>query len=455
MSAQQRRFTRIPRVMALAATAASIALLAAGCSTGDNTNTDTGYGFPTVEQVADSPITIWVDAAREPIANAFKDENPDVPINIETYDGSSGGSDSFKTKVALFDQSGEGWPDVVFSTQQNDTAWAGKENNGVQAFAAPLNKGFLDDAFLDGFTPGALDPMTVDDTIYGLRNDLAPVVLWYDQSLFDEFGYDIPTTWEEFQDLSDKLAAEHPGYILGSVGDSYEGPYVYYWGAQAPIFQVDGETFSTDFSDDHATRMTDLLDHMIGNGTLVQDSVFGADFVSKYSGKVLAIPGPAWYSGAIFQNPDNLNVPAGKIGAAAPLYWDGEDKVTGNVGGGVWYASSHSANLDAVATFLDYVVSSEKAVELASGLPAHAAAADSWLTTQSESGYFVGDFKENVTLAAGSVWDGWGFPSFSSETAYASTVIPGLAAGKTIADLVPEWETEIKNEAQVQGYTVK
>ena len=457
MSAQHRRFsvTRTSRALALTAAAASVALLVTGCSASGGGDVNSDYGFATAEQVADSPITIWVDAAREPLATAFKDANPDIDVNIETYDGNAGGSGTFQTKVALFDQSGEGWPDVVFSTQQNDAAWAAKETNGVQAFAAPLNKGFLSDEFLDGFTTGALDPVTVDGGVYGLRNDLAPVVLWYDQTLLDQFGYDVPTTWEDYEALSDKLAAEHPGYILGSVGDSFVGTYVYYWGAQAPIFQVDGDTFTSDFSDEHSTRMTELLDHMIANGTLVQDSVFSADFVSKYAGKVVAIPGPAWYSGAIFQNPDNLNAAAGTIGAAAPLHWDGEDKVTGNVGGGVWYASSHTKNLDAVAKFMEYAVSSDDAVAQATGLPAYGSASDAWLKTQAESGYFVGDFEENISLAANSVWSGWGFPSFSPETAYASIVVPGLAAGKTIADLVPDWETEVKNEAQVQGYTVK
>jgi len=450
MASQHRRFTG---TLALTASLA-IAGLLTGCTADAGPTSDSGFGFASAEQDPDSSITVWVDAAREPIANAFKEANPDTPITIETYDGNAGGSDSFKTKIALFDQSGEGWPDVVFSTQTNDTSWAAQELNGSQAFAAPLNKGVLDDDFLDGFTAGANDPMTVDDTVYGLRNDLAPVVLWYNQKLLDEFGYDIPTTWEEYEELSDDLAADHPGYILGSVGDSFVGTYVYYWGAQAPIFQLKGDTFSTDFSDDHSTRMTDLLDHMIDNGTLIQDSVFSAGFVD-YADKLVATPGPAWYSGAVFQNPDNLNVPAGQIGAAAPLYWDGEDKVTGNVGGGVWYASSHSKNLAAVSDFLEYALSSDKAIELASGLPAYADASEAWLDTQAEGGYFVGDFAGSVNTAASSVWNGWGFPSFSPETAYASVVVPGLAAGKSLSDLVPAWETEIKNQAQVAGYTVK
>ena len=114
----------------------------------------------------DSPITVWVDAAREPAVTAFKEANPDVPIKFETYDGNAGGSGSFQSKITLMDQAGEGWPDVVFSTQQNDAIWASKETpNGEQGFAAPLNKGFLDQDFLDGFVPGANDITTIDGSI--------------------------------------------------------------------------------------------------------------------------------------------------------------------------------------------------------------------------------------------------------------------------------------------------
>jgi len=450
MAAQQRR--TLPRLFA--AGTALVGLVALTACSGGTAEVSDEYGFAAAEQVADSPITVWVDAAREPIAKAFQEENPDVDITIETYDGNAGGSGSFQTKVALFDQSGEGWPDVVFSTQTNDASWAAKETNGVQAFAAPLDKGLLSDEFLGGFTTGANDPMTVDDTVYGLRNDLAPVVLWYNEPLLEEFGYEIPETWEDYEALGDKLAAEHPGYILGSIGDSFVGTYVYYWGAQAPIFQLDGNTFSSDFEDPNSVAMTEMLDHLAGNGTLVQDSVFSATFVEQYADKIVAIPGPAWYAGAIFQNPDNVNAPEGTFGAANPLYWEGEDEVTGNVGGGVWYGSSHSKNLDAVSQFLEYVISSEKAVELASGLPAYDSAAASWLSTQAESGFFVGDFEGALSTAASSVWSGWGFPSFSPETAYAAVVVPALAEGKTIAEVTDEWHTQIINEAQVQGYEI-
>lgn len=436
----------------VAASALSLTACSPASSSGGG---DSQYGFTAAEQDASSAITVWVDSSREPLAKAFETANPDVPINIETYDGGAGGSGSFQQKVALFDQSGEGWPDVVFSTQQNDTSWASKENNGTQAFAAPLNKGLFDQSFLDGFTTGALGPMTVDDTVYGLRNDLAPAVFWYNKTLFDQFGYSVPTTWDDYLALSDKLAAEHPGYILGSVGDSFEAPYVYYWGAQAPIFQVDGDSFVSDFSDANSKKTTDLIDHMLANGTLVTDSIFGDDFVAKYKDKMLGIPGPAWYAGALFQNEKSLNYSAGTIGVGTALSWKGEDAVTGNVGGGVWYASSHSKNLEAVKKFLTYVTSSDDAVKLASGLPAYQSAADAWLKEQAASNFYVGDFTGSISSAASSVWQGWGYPSFSIEAAYSKIVLPAITAGKTVASVTDAWKTEMDNQAQVQGYTVK
>jgi multiple sugar transport system substrate-binding protein len=407
---------------------------------------------PAIGADATNQITVWGDATRQPAIEAFEKAHPEIKVNLVLDDGSSGASGTFQTKIALADQAGEGWPDVVFSTQVNDAAWASKDTNGAQAFAMALNKGFLDPSFFAGFTPGALDPVTVDGTVYGLRNDLAPVLFWYNKALLTKFGYDVPKTWEDYQALGDKLAADHPGYFLGSVGDSFEGPYIYYWSGEAPVFQVKGNTFSSDVTAPNSAKVTALLDHMLKNGSVTQDSVFASSFVAK-ADHLVAIPGPAWYAGALFQNPASVNAKAGEWGAADPLYWSGGDKVTGNVGGGVWYASSHTTNPDAVKTFLKFVITDDKAAGTG-GLPAYKAAADDWLTAQASSGFYAGDFKAAISTAAGTVWNGWGYPNFSPETSWAKIITPGLAAGKTIADLQGDWQQEMKNEAQVVGYDV-
>ncbi len=482
MSLHQRSAPR--RLMGVSAVAACIALVAAGCSNSASTSGPTGaagsgtptsaatptsgptgsagastgsqYGFPTVAQDPTAKITVWVDADRSAIAKAFEKDHPECPLAIETYDASAGGSDTFHTKVSLLDQAGSGWPDVAWSGQVNDASWAAHPQNGVQAFAAALDQGVVPQKWLDGYTPGALDPVTVDGHVYGARDNLAPVVLWYNKTLFDKFGYTVPTTWEEYQALGDKVAAEHPGYILGSIGDPFTAVLTDMWAAQAPIYTVDGKTFTTDFSDNHTTRMIALLDHMFANKTLTIDGLFTPDWVKNWKDKVLAIPGPTWFTGALFQNKDNLAGQPGEWGAGHALHWAGEPIGTGNVGGGFWYGSSHSANLACVGTYLQYVTSGPQSVKLITGLPAYASTASAWLDAQTSSGFWANSdtFKPVVDEAANNIWKGWGATlPFSAEPPWAEIVNPALASGKTIASQVSAWQQRMVNDAQVNGFT--
>jgi multiple sugar transport system substrate-binding protein len=441
--------------LTVAALGAATALLAlTGCSTGGS-SANGSYGFPEAKQDTSSTITVWVDADRQAAAKAFEKANPDTKIKVVTYDGSANGSNSFRTKMQLFDRAGSGWPDVVFSSQNNDAAWASQKSNGKQAFAAVLDKGLVPSGTLDKFTAGALNPCTVDGHVYCLRNDLAQAVLWYDKALMDQFGYSVPTTWEEYQALGEKVAKEHPGYIIGTAGDAWT-PEVFMWASKCEANGITGPkavTVKTDTTE--CKRAATMLDTLRENKTVPVVSVFTPEFVKNYAGKVLMMPGPAWYAGAIFNNPQSLNVPAGQLGVAAPLPWKGEDKaVTGNVGGGTWFISSHSANLKAAEKFVQFVTTADDyQVEKAPGYPAYAPAAEKWVQKQEASKYYATSLQPIVT-AASQVWDGWGYGIFSQEAVWAKTMTPAITGGKTIEELLPTWQQAIENQAKVDGYKV-
>ena len=230
---------------------------AAASSAAGSSGAGGGYGFPTAAQSASAPITVWVDSDRVAAADAFKKANPGTPINVVTYDGSANGSNSFKTKIGLIDRAGQGWPDVVFSSQNNDAAWASQSTNGKQAFAAPLDQGLVPRSTLSNFTKGSLDPCTISGHVYCLRNDLAQNVLWFDQSLMTQFGYTVPKTWEDYQTLSAKVATEHPGFVTGSVGDAWT-PEVFMWASQCGANQVTGpKSITVDATGLPARRETD------------------------------------------------------------------------------------------------------------------------------------------------------------------------------------------------------
>ncbi|WP_180993413.1 hypothetical protein [Microbacterium testaceum] len=72
----------------------------------------------------------------------------------------------------------------------------------------------------------------------------------------------------------------------------------------------------------------------------------------------------------------------------------------------------------------------------------------------SSSPYSFTAAEQDPSGAASSVWQGWGYPSFSIEAAFSKVVLPAITAGKTVASVTDAWKTEMDNQAQVQGYTV-
>lgn len=437
-------------MLAAAAICATLLVAACGSPAAKNTSADTPYGFSTAKQT-DGELLVWVDSTRVDAAKAYQTAHPDKKLDIVTYDGNANGSNTLKTKVQLFDKAGSGWPDVVFTTDNNSASWGSLSNS---KFTAPLNKGLIDKGVLDGFAKGALDPCTVDGTVYCLRNDLAQVVLWYDKPLLAQFGYQVPTTWEDYVALGEKVAAEHPGYIVGTAGDAW-APEIYMWGSECPANQITGaKAITVKATDAKCKRAAELIDKLVANKTMSTLSLFGPDFAKTQGDKVLMMPGPAWYGGAVFQG--TLKTPAGKIAVAPALKWaDQSTPVTGNVGGGTWWLSSHTAHLDAAKDFLTWVATNDAyQVELSPGYPAYAPAAANWLKKQQSGNYWAADIAGPITAAAGQVWSGWGSPEFSQEAVWAKTIIPGQTAGKTIVSMLPDWQTAIEQQAQVFGYRV-
>lgn len=446
-------FIRKIRTIAAITSAVTVTVLLAACTGGSGTGSSS-FGFTQAKQ-SKGAITVWVDATRVPAAKAFEAAYPKDKIKIVTYDGAANGTNSFQTKMNLFDKANSGWPDVVFSSQDNDASWASQKDGKTQAFAAVLNQGFVSTSTLSGFTPTSLNPCTVNGKVYCLRNDIAPNVLWYNKTLFTQFGYTVPTTWQQYEALGVKLAADHPGYIVGSVGDSFEGPEIYMWGAKCQANDITGpRAVTVNTTSANCKRGAELMDTLTADGSLTQDSLFSPAFVQKYTGKVLMVPGPAWLGGAIFDSKTSLNVPSGQIGVAAPLTWGSEAPATGDVGGATWFISSHSKNLAEAKKFAEFVTTAPNyQAKLAPGLPAFASAQKEWLATQESSGYYVTSLSE-LTNAASVVWPGWGAGQFSQEAIWSKTIIPGVSAGKKVVDMLPDWGTAISNQAQTLGYTV-
>ena len=119
-----------------------------------------------------APITVWIDQDRQPYIDAYKKANPDKAslINSVIVD-----REQFPAKVLLFNNTGQGWPDVVFA----EPRLVARVADAAHQFPLDLKQ------WIPADTLNNYDGMancTFGDKVYCVRNDLAQYVLYYNKT---------------------------------------------------------------------------------------------------------------------------------------------------------------------------------------------------------------------------------------------------------------------------------
>lgn len=425
-------------------------LLVAACGSAPATPATSGdNAAPTSD--ANASITVWVDSTREEAVKLYQEKHPENAdkIVIELADRAE-----FPAKVLLFNNTGSGWPDVVFAEPEI----VGQVADSSRNFPADLTP-YVSQDILDQFADGANAPCTFDGKLFCLRNDLAHNVLWYNKPLMDEFGYTVPTTWEEYAALGERVAAEHPGYVIGAFGDD-QALNVYFWASQCPVNQLaDANTVRINLGDPNCTRVTDLVDPLIANGAISKLGPFDPAFAELAAqNKILMLPAASWYGEYVFGGkPDSTyyKEASGQLAVAPPLKWaDDERAFTGAQGGAAWTMSRHTKNPQLAADLIIWLTTSPDYQGSAPTFPAFLPAADVWSTTVSGNPLYASDpfpvLKESSQL----IDPLWANVRFDKNGAFNTVVIAAVTEGQTVASALPELQNQLSALAQASGYQV-
>lgn len=398
-----------------------------------------------------APITVWVDSTREAAVKLYRDKHPDVAdkIKIELADRAE-----LPAKVLLFNNSGSGWPDVVFAEPEI----VGQVADTSRNFPADLST-FVSKDILDKFAPGANAPCTFDGKLFCLRNDLAQNVLWYNKPLLDQFGYQVPTTWEEYASLGERVASEHPGYVIGAFGDG-QALNVFYWAGRCPVKQlVDANTVKINLSDPNCERVTQMVDQLIANGALSTLGPFDPAFAELAAqDKILMLPAASWYGEYVFGGkPDSTYYKQAnaQLGVAMPLKWSADDKAyTGAQGGAAWTMSRHTKNPKLAADLIVWLTTSNDYQGSAPTLPAYLPAAEAWSKTIAGNKVYASDPFPVLKESSGLIDPSWANVRFDTSTTFETVVIAAVKEGKTVASALPEYGKQIAALAKASGYQV-
>ncbi|NEP62749.1 MAG: carbohydrate ABC transporter substrate-binding protein [Symploca sp. SIO2G7] len=158
-------------------------------------------GFPGARQDNSSKITIMgvgVENAEEELREALAPFTEKTGIAIE-YEGTS----EFATLLPVRVASGNP-PDIALFPQPGLMADLAREGDLV-----PIDT-FLEKSQLTQAYPQEwLDLSTIDGKIYGIWiKTFLKSLVWYSPQAFEAAGYQVPTTWQEMTDLSDKIVAD-------------------------------------------------------------------------------------------------------------------------------------------------------------------------------------------------------------------------------------------------------
>ena len=398
---------------------------------------------------AESPITVWIDQPRQPMVDAYLKAFPDKAKLIKAVVVDR---EQFPAKVLLFNNTNQGWPDVVFA----EPRFVGRVADAAHQFPLDL-KPYVPANVINGFA--GMAGCTYGDKVYCLRHDLAQFVVYYNKPLFDKFGYKVPSTFEELQDLSDKVAKEHPGYLLGTFGDGWN--FIAYFDASGcPSHElVNDNTLKIDMGDPRCVRAAKLVDHMVANGTMWNTDYFDPTFVTKQNeGKVMMVSMASWAWGVFGGKPDSTYYKTAEhqLGVAAPMKWAADPKPqTVAMGGAAWMVSRHTKNPKLATQLITWLTTAPELWATTPNYPAYRPIMPLWQKQVSSDPLFAND-PFPVMQAAADVMtplDKW--PRFDLIGPLTQVVKEAQKNKQTMESVLPKVAEQLAPLAEVQGYIVQ
>jgi ABC-type glycerol-3-phosphate transport system substrate-binding protein len=405
-------------------------------------------------QVTDTTdaITVWIDQPRQPVVDGFKAKYPKYAslINSTIVD-----RETLPAKNLLFNNTGSGWPDVVFA----EPRLVSRVSDAAHSFPLDLTS-LVPADMLKQYA--AEDNCIFNGKVYCLRNDLAQMVTYYNAPLFTQFGYKVPTTFEEMQALSDSVAKDHPGYYLGTLGDGWTW-LSYFEASGCPYASVkDVGTLTINVADPTCTRAAQLIDHMVANKTLWNTDYFTASWVQiANKNKLLMLIAPIWaalgtFKGTYYTDKTTPNQTSHVLGVAAPLKWAADAKAqTAAMGGSAWTISQHTKNQGLALLFAEYATQDPDLWNGSSNFPSFTPLQPIFNAVVANDPIFVSDPSAAFALAAteiSPVGDAW--PRFDLIAPLTTVVKDMYSKKQTMVATLPEVISALTPLAKAQGYTV-
>lgn len=423
-----------------AAVAGALALTLTACSGG-------GTADPEAAAEEGGELTVWAwDPTVEPIAEAYMEAHDGVTIEVVN---AGTGNDQY-TALQNAIAAGSGVPDLA------QIEYYALPQFAIGESLADVSE--LGAAELDGtFTPGPWSAVQQGEGIYGLPLDSGPMALFYNATVFEEHGIEVPETWDAYVEAARALHEADPSiYITNDTGDAGFTTSMI-WQAGGQPYTVDGTDVTIDFTDEGSTAFAETWQQLVEEELVAPISSWSDEWYQGLGdGTIATLTIGAWMPGNFESGVPDA---AGDWRVAPMPQWTEGASDTAENGGSAMSVTEASENKALAYDFLEFA-SAGDGVQIrldGGGFPATVADLESEEFLSQESEYFGGQkINEVLAQSAADVVEGWQYLPFQvyANSIFNDTVGQAYVSGTTITDGLADWQDASITYGNDQGFTV-
>ena len=318
-------------------------------------------------------------------------------------------------------QAESGKPDVIEGLLEDTAAYV------QQGSIVALDDRFAEWEDSDQFVESTLTPLTIDGKLYGIPYNTNARAMVYRKDIFEEYGLEVPTTWTDFVDTARQITEltdgeTHGAYVVSEVGDPRGAQEFVSWyyqvsGGEHMFDVVDGEV-QYNATVDELEKVLTLYDELFMTegveNPAVDPNVRGTGWPVEDPGYVagdwaMAPMGP-WLWGRRDESDVAKDILENKTGIAPlPVSEDGVPATYLEVK--PIMLNAYSEHPDEAWELIKYITSKEKMGEWlaeSGGIPARSDSLEMDVFTQSDIGWWLQGFANELPIAVAQAPINWG-----------------------------------------------
>ncbi|GAA3809612.1 sugar ABC transporter substrate-binding protein [Streptomyces coacervatus] len=204
--------------------------------------------------------------------------------------------------------------------------------------------------------PQALGLTTFQDRVYSVPLDVEPMVMHYRTDLFEQYGLQVPRTWDEFAGLAHTVARKAPKRRLVLFPTDGATQFAAYsWQTGAHWFDTSHGAWNVSLADAPTRRVASYWQQLIDDDAVFMNAVDNRQSDAQIAdGLVLTRLSGAWDAGA------QMKARPAQQGQwrIAPLpQWDPARPYVGTHGGSTFAVTKDSRHPEAAMEFIEWQVS--------------------------------------------------------------------------------------------------